>query len=95
MNMILAASAITLWLNPLPAPQMPAPTMPFSYIQAQEVAAPVVIPIVHCAFDGTDEKWSEYNHTCHADPAERGPAPFPPEHSCLAACNVIQKVIRP
>jgi hypothetical protein len=48
-------------------------------------------PIIHCAIDGTDEKWSEYNHTCHENPAERGPAPFLPEQSCLAVCTVIIK----
>lgn len=51
----------------------------------------VTTPIIHCALDGTEEKWSEFNHTCHENPAERTPAPFPPEQSCLAACTVIPK----
>lgn len=55
-------------------------------------AGPLVeTPIIQCAIDGTDDRWSEYNHTCHEDPAERGLAPFPPEKSCLAACTVIPK----
>lgn len=51
----------------------------------------VEIPIIHCAIDGTDERWSEYNRTCHEDPAERGPAPFSPAQSCQVTCTVIPK----
>lgn len=87
MRLLIFAAAVQLYLSPLPSPAMAAATLPISPGTVSKLGHDH--PVIHCAIDGTLEKWSEYNHTCHENPAERGPAPFPPEQSCLAACTLI------